>query len=153
MKTKSIFKKGIFILFLFLFLQGYSQITHTITLNVDTGQITRATTNRYSNFGQPASISNENFTIEVSVGDYVEWVGVSSTSEEDSVEILSINHEGGATLFGKNVINGANGIVIGKVTEGRGGDYEKYTIKFKVFVNGEAKAGIFIIDPKITIKR
>lgn len=153
MKTKNILKKSIFILFLFLFLNSYSQTTHTITLNVDTGKITRTTTNQYSNFGQPQNISNENFSISVKVGDYVEWVGVSSTSEDDTVDIVSINHEGGARVFGKNVLNGADGIVIGKVTEGREGDSEKYTIKFRVYVNGQAKPGIFKIDPKITIKR
>lgn len=152
MKTKSIFKNGIFILFLFLFLNGYSQITHRITLNVDTSQITKQTTNQYSNFGQPQNISNKDYTIEVNVGDYVEWVGVSTTSEDDYVDIESINHEGGARVFGKNVLNGSDGVVIAKVTEGRAGDSEKYTIKFRVYVDGEAKPGIFMIDPKIVIK-
>lgn len=139
-------------LFALLTFNAVAQTTHRITLNVDTGEITKQTVNQHANFGQADGVSNEDFTIEVNIGDYVEWVGVSSTSEDDEVEIVSINHQGGARVFAKNVLNGSNGIVVGKVTAGRAGDSEKYTVKFRVTVNGQRMPGVFIIDPKIVIK-
>ncbi|MGK0414054.1 MAG: hypothetical protein ACJA1B_002273 [Polaribacter sp.] len=152
MKLNQYFLASLFVFCLLFSNNTTAQTTHTITLNVNTGKITKRTVNQYSNFGQSSNVSNENYTTAVKLGDYVEWLGVSSTSEEDTVEIVSINHEGGARVFEKNVLKGSNGIVIAKVTAGRVGDYEKYTIKFNVYVNGVKKPGILSIDPKITIK-
>lgn len=131
----------------------HAQTTHTITLNVDTGKITKRTVNKYANFGQTNGVSNENYTTTVRLGDYVEWVGVSSTSEDDEVAIVSINHQGGARVFGKNILKGSDGVVMAEVTAGKAGEFEKYTVKFNVYVNGVKKSGVFIIDPKIVIKR
>ena len=88
-----------------IFLSGviYGQQVHTITLNVDTSKVTRDNTSTTCNFGQDPSISNEEYTIEVSIGDTVEWEGISTSSENDEIDIISINHEGGSRLFNKNV--------------------------------------------------
>lgn len=152
MKLKQLFLGSIVTMALMLNVTIHAQTTHTITLNVDTGMITKQTVDKYANFGQTDGVSNVDFTIFVELGDYVEWVGASSTSEDDTVEIVSINHHGGARVFDKNVLNGSDGIVIAKVTNGKAGDSEKYTVKFHVYVNGVKKEGVFIIDPKIVIK-
>lgn len=152
MKLKKLFIISLFVIAMISSNNTIAQTTHTITLNVDTGMITKQTVSSYANFGQSSGVSNEDFTTNVSLGDYVEWVGVSSRSESDEVEIVSINHEGGARVFAKNVINGSNGVVIARVSAGKVGDYEKYTIKFHVYVNGVQKSGVFIIDPKIIIR-
>ena len=132
-----------------------AQETKTITLNVNTSEITRSTVNENANFGQSPRISNEDFTIEVSLDDVVVWKGLSTSSEDDRVEILSINHEGGVSLFNysRNILKGENGVVSAVVTKGKAGDSDKYTIKFRVYRNGERLPGTFQIDPKIVIKR
>ena len=140
----------VFVLFLTLSVSG--QQTHTITLNVDTSKVTRTNTNSTCNFGQDPSISNADYTIEVSIGDTVEWEGISTSSENDEIDIISINHEGGARLFNRNVLNGNGGIVSGIVSVGRAGDSEKYTIKFRVYRNGRRLPGIFKIDPKLKVR-
>lgn len=152
MKLKKHVFSALFFIAILTSFSSIAQTKHTITLNVDTGMITKQTVSRYANFGQARSITNENYTTDVRLGDYVEWIGVSTRSENDDVEIISINHVGGARVFGKNVLNGSNGIVIDKVVAGRAGDYEKYTVKFHVYVNGVQKSGVFIIDPKIVIR-
>ena len=133
-------------------IQSNAQKTHIIRLNVDTGKITKQTVNTYANFGQTNGVSNINYNTYVGIGDYVKWVGVSSSSRSDIVSIKSINHQGGARVFGKNVLRGHGGEVVGKVTQGKPGQYEKYTVKFHVYINGVRKSGTFIIDPKLTIK-
>mgnify|MGYP001123427429 CR=1 FL=1 len=149
MKLKTLFFTCIFFISLF----SFAQKTHTITLNVDTGKITKSTVNQYSNFGQSSNISNEDFTIEVNLGDTVNWIGVSSSNSNDIVKIESINHQGGARVFAKNVLRGNdNGVVSGLVKKGRAGDSEKYNVKFRVYYNGVNKSKLFKIDPKIVIR-
>ena len=148
MKPNSWGLKALFLFLVLLSTSAIAQTNHVITLRVNTSQITKSTVNQYANFGQSNGVSNENYAIEVRVGDYVEWEGISTTSDDVEVEILSINHQGGARVFGRNVLNGSNGIVIAQVTEGRAGDYEKYTIKFRISGSNQ----VFIIDPKIIIK-
>lgn len=150
MKTKSILLVIALVAFTFL---SYGQVTHTIILHVDTGVIQNSNVDKVCNFGQDASISNKDFSIVVEIGDIVKWVGVSSSAPNtDQVEIKSINHEGGARVFGKNVLNGNKGVVMGTVTDGKKGNEEKYKISFKVKNNGSNRNGTFSIDPKIIIK-
>lgn len=130
-----------------------AQTKHTITLNVDTENITNSNIAETCNFGQDEEITNENYSIEVNIGDIVEWVGVSTSSSEDVVEIISINYEGGARVFDRNILRDDNGIVRGVVSSGRPGDYQKYNVKFRVYRNGNLLSGVFKIDPKIIIKQ
>ncbi|MDP5093897.1 MAG: inclusion body family protein [Polaribacter sp.] len=146
--------KNLFYLFILLFAFSINaQTKHTITLNVDTSNITNGNISQTCDFGQDEEISNENFTIQVSIGDIVEWVGVSTSSSEDTVEIISINHEGGARVFDRNILRDNNGVVTGVVSSGRPGDYQKYNVKFRVYRNGSRLSGVFKIDPKIIIKQ
>ena len=127
-----------------------------ITLNVNTGEIQNPNVNDYCDFGQPADISNEDYTIEASVGDTIIWRGVSSTDPNDQVMIESINHQGdqgGRDIFGQNRLPGdENGEVRGTIqvsTEGQ--EPYKYMLSFRVLNNGEPRAGVFNIDPKIKV--
>lgn len=131
---------------------SFSQTVHTITLNVATGLIENTNVDEVCNFGQDQSIANRDFSITVKKGDTVKWVGVSSDSSGDKVEITGINHEGGVRIFGKNKLNDTDGIVIGVVSDGKPGDEEKYKLSFKVFNNGVKRNGTFHIDPKIKVQ-
>lgn len=124
-----------------------------ITLNVNTAEITRSTINKNSNFGQDPEISNEDFTVEVSLGETIVWQGVSTSSEDDVVQIISIQHESGTRLFNKNRINGSEGVARDKVVQGRGGNVEKYSIIFRIIRNGSVVPGTFKIDPKLVVKQ
>lgn len=133
------------------------QKIHTITLNVDTGKIVKPNIDPFCNFGQPANISNRDYTIKVDIGDIIIWEGVSSSAPStDIVNITSINHEGGVNVFGRNVLRG-NGdspeIVIGRVLHGAPGDEDKYAISFTVYNNGEKRNGAFRIDPKLIVNQ
>ena len=129
--------------------------THYITLTVNTGIITVQNASEVSNFGQPAGVSNEEFTISARVGDTIIWRGFSSYSENDVVNIKAINYEGGVNIFDQNVLlgNGADPeMVIATVVTGNPGDTIKYKIQFTVFNNGTRRGGTYNIDPKIQVK-
>lgn len=157
MKTK----KSIFILAAVMILlfntNCYSQESETyyITLNVDTSAINSQNESSVSNFGQEEGISNEEFTISVNKGDTIIWVGQSSSSPNDVVNIVSINYEGGTNIFNQNILQG-NGVepeqVVGTVVNGNIGEFIKYKISFTVLNNGTRRGGTYHIDPKILIK-
>jgi hypothetical protein len=135
--------------------QVLAQTEHVITLYVNTSDIQNPNLNDYCDFGQDEGISNEDYTIEVSVGDTIVWVGQSNSNDNDQVLIESINHQGdqgGRDIFGQNVLRGENGEVRGTIqfsTEGQA-DY-KYMLSFRVLNNGEPRGGVFNIDPKIRV--
>ena len=150
------FLPGLLLLPFFFFgslLHGQTQ--HIITLKVNTSEIEPPDIGAYCTFGQPANVSNEEFTIVVSVGDEVVWQGVSSSNPEDRVEIRAINHQGergGRDIFGANRLPGQDGVVRGTVlnTTETGADY-KYQLQFRVYNNGSQRGGTYIIDPKIRV--
>ena len=143
------------------FVQG--QQTHTITLYVNTAEITRENTNQVCYFiaetsGEDPIQSDgdlENFTIEVNLGDIVIWNGVSTSSEDDVVNIKRIKHQSGPDVFDNPDLpgNGQNREQVqGTVRRGNKGDIEKYKIHFTVFINENPNPGNFKIDPKIKVK-
>lgn len=144
------------LLIIFFSTLSFSQETHTITLYVNTAEVTSQNTSEQCNFGQDEGISNEDFTIQVNKGDIIVWKAVSMNAPEtDIVNVTAINHEGGVNIFDKNVLRGnrqSPEVVIGSVVQGAPGDEEKYTVSFKVFNNGEKRNGTFHIDPKIRIR-
>ncbi|MDZ4716158.1 MAG: AidA/PixA family protein [Cytophagales bacterium] len=127
-----------------------------VTLYVDTARIVKPNINPFCNFGQPATILNEEFTIDANVGDTVTWLGVSSNAPlTDVVNIVMINHEGGKNVFDKNVLKGD-----GKTPERVTGEVKypttvttkyKYKISFTVINNGVQRNGVFHIDPKMEV--
>ncbi|MDP3354069.1 MAG: hypothetical protein Q8S44_10060 [Flavobacteriaceae bacterium] len=155
MKTsKTLFILVVFMVFFSINSFGQEPVTHYITLNVDTSLINNQNESLVSNFGQEAGISNENFTINVRLGDTIIWQGLSSSSQNDVVNIISINYEGEKNIFNQNYLKG-NGVVpeqvIGTVVTGNVGDSVKYKISFTVLNNGNRRGGTFKIDPKIQI--
>jgi len=128
-----------------------SQTVHTIVLNVNTGEIVKPDIEPFCSFeGQDPNVPDKDFTTKVSVGDIIIWVGRTS-SENDVVNITSINYRGGKNILGKNRIGDQDGIVMATVKTGVSGDEEKYTISFKVFNDGRRRNGTFLIDPKLTV--
>ncbi|SDG64791.1 hypothetical protein [Psychroflexus sediminis] len=151
MKKEHTLKSMILVLGIFLTTTIFAQTTHTITLTCDTTNITRDNVNQVCSFGQQANVSNVDFTTYVNVGDVVVWEGQASNAES-SVELHSINYQGGQNVFDQNVINDVDGIVTGTVAQGQPGDVEKYSLKFRVYRNGSQLPGIFEIDPRIRIQ-
>ena len=151
MKTKNRILFLFALLFCSLSYVSFAQTEHLVTLNVNTGEIVKPDIAPYCNFGQASDITNEDFTIYVKDGDTIRWVGVSTSSEDDRVEIHSINYQGGKNVLGENVLNGVDGVVTGTVTNAQAGDEEKYVVYFKVFNNGTQRNGMFQIDPKVKI--
>ena len=131
---------------------SYAQNEHVIVLQVNTAEITKPNIDGYCSFdGQDPKVSNQNYTIYVKNGDLIRWQGVSTSSENDVVNITSINYHGGKNLLGVNVLNGNEGVVLGTVQNGAINDEEKYTISFKVINNGVQRNGTYLIDPKIKV--
>lgn len=162
MKTRSSFiKKSGFVLSLstllvcsFLATHAQESKTVVVTLNVNTGQIDNKNLATTCNFGQDQNISNENFTIEVNVGDSITWRGVSSTSPAtDIVEITKIKYAKGKNIFGKDdLLPGKNKKISGKaLSKTTAEDIYKYDISFTVTNNGTKRNGTFKIDPKIIV--
>ncbi len=127
-----------------------------VRLYVDTARIDKQDVNASCNFGQDPSIANEEFTIDVNLGDTVTWEGVSSNAPStDVVNIVSINHEGGKNVFDKNILksNGQQPETVTDIVKSRtdGGEKYKYKISFTVTNNGAKRNGMFHIDPKIQV--
>ncbi len=158
-----ILKSGLILALGTLVLSSFSDLTNPeqetaktviVTLNVDTGKINKDNTSTTCNFGQEEGISNEEFTIEVNVGDTVTWVGVSSSSPEtDVVDITKIKYVKGKNIFGKDLDTkdtGKQKKISAKVLSSTAveGTY-KYDISFTVTNNGVKRNGTFHIDPRI----
>lgn len=141
---------------IFLSNTAIAQKIHTITLSVNTAEVESSNTSATCTFSQAEGITNEDFTLDVKVGDIIVWKGVSTNAPEtDIVNITAINHEGGVNVFDKNTLRGNNQepeVVTGVVVQGAPGDVEKYKISFKVFNNGSKRGGTYHIDPKIQIR-
>lgn len=154
MKPKRRIPNLLFIILAACSISLFAQETHTITLYVNTAEISNQDTNAFCNFGQGGDIPNEEFTIKVRNLDTVVWEGVSTSSTDDEVLVNAINHEGGKNVFDKNVLKDTRdnpGVVQGQVVNGEVGDEQKYKISFKVTNNGNSRNGTFHIDPKIKV--
>ncbi|NMM47905.1 hypothetical protein [Marinigracilibium pacificum] len=134
-----------------------SQTTHTLTLKVNTADIKKRDAYLYCTFsGQPENTDTREFKTVVDVGDKIIWLGVSTSSENDIVQIKSINHEGGDNVFDKNVLKDSNenpGIVEGIVQQGTEGFVQKYKISFKIIRNGDPDNTNYNVDPKIEVRK
>ncbi|MEP7269818.1 MAG: hypothetical protein ABI844_19535 [Saprospiraceae bacterium] len=142
-------------LFFLLNEQLFGQQTHVITLEVNTSRLDKKDVNASCSFGQAPGISNEDYTIQVNKGDIIIWRGVSTNAPStDVINIDAINHQGGVNVFGVNRLAGNNQdheTVSGVVRQGIPGDVDKYTLSFKVLINGKKFNGTFHIDPKIQV--
>jgi len=153
MKTKA----TIFILFISIILFSENLIAQgnpiKIDLMVNTQEINQGNINKMSHFGQPNDISNEEYTIDVKMGDMVIWKAKSETGNGDHVYIKAIIYEDGTSLFKNKRLtdNNTPGAVVGIIVNGNPGDFEKYTIKFEVVKRGQKSGDIYRIDPKLKL--
>lgn len=132
---------------------SFAQENHVIILQVNTAEITKPDIAPYCSFdGQNPDIAIEDYTILVQNGDTIRWQGISSSSENDVVNITSINYRGGKNVLGTNELRGDGSEVVGIVQNAEVGDEEKYTVSFKVLNDGDNRNGTFLIDPKIKIR-
>ncbi|MCH7658457.1 MAG: hypothetical protein IIB05_09090 [Bacteroidetes bacterium] len=72
-------------------------------------------------------IAPRDFTTYVQNGDTIRWIGVSTSSENDIVNITSINYQGDKNLLGVNVLRGNGAEVAGTVQNGAVGSEENLT--------------------------
>ncbi len=125
----------------------------TITLNVDTGKITKDNTATTCSFvGQAAKTHNKDFTITANVGEIIIWEGVSSTSpENDTVHIRRIKYEDGTKIFKSDKFKGVRKVSGEVIFNTKDKPDYKYKISFTVFNDGVKRNGLFKIDPKIQV--
>lgn len=137
-----------------------AQENHTVALYVDTEAIQTNTPDpdlgRVCNFGQGASVSNEDYLIEVNANDIIKWVGVAQNGT-DIVNIEMIRYSHGPNPFpnGRRDIPGVGApgkSVTAQVTEGTGRDSCKYIVMFTVIRNGEPLNRMFNIDPRLRVR-
>ena len=151
MKNNSIFKSTLLIIAVFCTYITSAQTTHTIVLTCDTTNIKQENVNDVCSFGQDRGVSNEEYTLDVRVGDIVVWRGIANNSVGSSrIEIKEVLHKDGTNVFDESKLRDVNGIVVGVVQKGEDGDEEKYDLKFKVF-NEDGRQNL-IIDPKLRVR-
>ena len=124
-----------------------------VTLYVDTANFNKSDINKYCNFGQTDGSSNEDYTIEVNVGDTITWQGVSTSNQADVVLIHSVRHHHGKKIFDQDEItgDGKNPKISRKALYStQGAETNKYVLRFVIIKNGK-KSEVFQIDPKIEV--
>jgi hypothetical protein len=143
------------ITFLFLSNISFGQQTHTITLHVDTENLTleNVSADSISTFTADSTQIEvasppEEFTVLVGDGSTVVWQAVSSSSPEDKVDIFMIKREKGPRiLVSDEVMGNENGKASSVINKRLLNNPMKYQILFKV--NGTGP--VYVIDPKIKI--
>ncbi|WP_282124463.1 hypothetical protein [Algibacter mikhailovii] len=134
---------------------NYAQ-TNIITLHVNTDELTNNNVNseEITYFTAPDSQVDvasppEAFTITVEEGSTIIWEGVSSSNDEDTIEIYMIKRERGPRIFSSDEIQGnGNGRAQAVARMQTDGEPYKYKILFKV--NGTGR--MYKIDPKIKVR-
>lgn len=130
-----------------------AQTTHTIILTCDTSDITTENVNEVCSFGQDSGISNEDFTVDASIGDVILWRGIAKNDNLSStIEIKEVNYHDGKNVFGDETLKSRGGLLSAEVIEGDPGDEVKYDLTFRVYVDGR-RLNTFTIDPKIRVSR
>ncbi|MGB5237446.1 MAG: hypothetical protein WBM43_08645 [Flavobacteriaceae bacterium] len=128
-------------------------VEYTITLHVTCAEVTNQTKDTCCNFGQ-SSGTNEEFNINVAVGDKIKWKGQydgPATTPTPVINITKIQKERDSEIFGapNGVIQGSGSpeTVEGTVQSDTSGEDEVYTIFFNINGGQQLK-----IDPKITVQ-
>ncbi|QYA24493.1 hypothetical protein G3I01_02870 [Gramella sp. MT6] len=129
------------------------EVNKMVVLEVDTDNINANNINEMATFGQPSEISNENFTLDVQLGDVIIWQGRTMPGTGGLVRIKLLKHEEGVKLLGANRISeqDGTGVVVGRVQAGQVGDEEKYSLKFEVRQRGSQDWVEYTIDPKLQL--
>ncbi|MBK8501814.1 MAG: hypothetical protein IPL46_06170 [Saprospiraceae bacterium] len=124
---------------------------YTITLFVDTINVTQENTDKTCNFGQGRATKNKDFSITVEIGDTIIWRGLPLRGQSNLVNIEEISYVGDNNIFGTPILEGNNQkpeLVIGNVMNDSGGEEENYAISFTVSNKPEK---LFRIDPKLQV--
>lgn len=153
MKVKTTF---FVLLFCLAFTSGKliaQEVNKMVILEVDTDNINAGNINEMATFGQPSEISNENFNLDVQLGDVIIWQGRTMPGAGGLVRITLLKHEEGVKLLGAGRISeqDGTGVIVGRVQAGQAGDQEKYTLKFEVRQRGSQEWVEYQIDPKLSI--
>ncbi|MDZ7607577.1 MAG: hypothetical protein U5K79_18760 [Cyclobacteriaceae bacterium] len=133
--------------------------TITITLYVDTQNITLANTDQYCNFGQDVTkISNCDYTVEAEPGDLIVWQAIPKPATTDTVKILAIwgrtnrpDRRRSDYVMGEFIRNQDGDRSVAARVVGKQRQIQSYKLFFMVSKNG-VPSGIYFIDPKIAIK-
>lgn len=130
-----------------------SSRAHLIELQVNTDDIDNlAKSKKWKFIGQGQNEPDSLFTTDVGPGDRVIWVGVSSSSINDKVEITKIKHVDGEQLLTKKTLTGKDGIVVGEIVhDADSGALGKYELKFKVTTKLLVASDTITIDPKLRV--
>lgn len=128
---------------------------HLIELQVNTAELNNPGINKKWKFtGQGSAEPDSLFTTDVGPGDLVIWVGVSSSSIEDHVEITKIKHVSGVQLLTKKTLTGRNGVIVGEIVdEADSGAMAKYELEFRVTNKLLEVSDTIPIDPKLRIHK
>lgn len=128
-------------------------VNKMVILEVDTENINANNIAETATFGQPSEVSNEDFTLNVQLGDVVIWQGRAMPGSGGLVKITLLKHEGGMKLLGANRISEQNGtgVIVGRVQAGQVDDMEKYSLKFEVRNRGSQEWVEYTIDPKLKL--
>lgn len=126
---------------------------HLIELQVDTDNPKElASTKKWKFIGQNPNEPDSLFTTLVRPGDRVIWVGVSSSSTEDNVDITKIKHIYGDLVLTKKTLTGKDGVVLGEIIhKADSGAWGKYELSFKVTNKLLAASDTILIDPKLRV--
>lgn len=132
------------------FAQG-EKIDIMLTVNVD--EINSSNMNQTCSFGQPESISNEDFTTVVQLGDEIKWKIQVLDSSKGAAKLVKYKHETGPNFFKKDSIEAKNNRIKGeiKADAGNDGDMDKYTLEFRVKKQGTNEWTTYAIDPKLKL--
>ncbi|MFT4830734.1 MAG: hypothetical protein ACI815_000370 [Psychroserpens sp.] len=134
-----------------------AQVTHTITLNVNTTILNTGDQNGAFSFSVSAGTVSENindkknFTIFVNEGDTVEWEGVSSSGALVQIDEISyVNEVNSSDIFRRpqmpgRLSNGKKKVKVKVEKEKKGKSYT-YNIAFSIGTSS------FNIDPKIRVE-
>ena len=85
MKTRSLLFFIFALFFVFFCTANAQEAPIVVTLNVDTENVNADNIAETCSFGQDPSVSNEDFTVDVVVGDEILWEGISSTNPDGDV--------------------------------------------------------------------
>ena len=129
----------------------------TIVLQVNTAEIKPGSnTEQYVSFAnQPQGVSDKEFLTNVSLGDSIVWMGISTSNPfMHKVIINQINHHGQDNVLDQNTIRAQDGKVLGIVKKtGLKGETEKYTIHFIIDKGGNGQGPTYLIDPKLKLMK
>ncbi|WP_300434921.1 hypothetical protein [Christiangramia sp.] len=122
-----------------------------IILTVETDSINQNNLDKTCSFGQPSTISNEDFLTEVQMGDEIKWKIKRKDGSSGSAKLVKFKHDNGTRFFKKDSILERSGRIKGVIDSGRVNDIEKYSLEFMVKKQNSNTWENYTIDPKLKL--